>query len=483
MLAEPARTSTRRLSPGCEQSSCAKMYLSMSTSSLRKGAKPFRSRPLALWLLSAGLVSVGCVDLTKPWDKVVAQGGIGGGKGGAGGQILDAAADGTGGAGGAIDTGGLEVGGGLGGIDAIDAPLTGTGGAIDAPFSGAGGAIDAPLSGAGGAIDTGTQVGSGGVLGSGGVGSDAQLGDGGGKDGGAEVARPGTGGTTGTGGATGKGGTTGTGGSTGTGGATGTGGVVGTGGVIGTGGVVGTGGVPGTGGADPLLVGLLAYYPCDSATGTTLPDKSGNGNNGTLSAASISFATPGKVGTGALILAKANSDFVTMPAAMFNGVTDITIATWVKVVTAAQPWPRIFDIGINAKVALNPSTGTNTYTYMNLVPQNESSPPNLVFAITKSGFPGEQQLTNPTPSTGVWQHLAIVLSAGSGSLYVNGALPSPSKPVALRPADLGTIDYAFIGKCQFSHDPFFDGQIDDFRVYNRALSASEIDALSKFTGP
>jgi hypothetical protein len=186
------------------------------------------------------------------------------------------------------------------------------------------------------------------------------------------------------------------------------------------------------------------------------------------------------VGTGALILAKANSGSVTMPPAMFRGVTDITIATWVKVVTA-QNWPRIFDIGINANVALNPSTGTNTYTYMNIVPQNESS--QLVFAITKSGFPGEQQLTNPTPSTGVWQHVAIVLGAGLGSLYVNGALVSASSSVALRPAELGTIDYAFIGKCQFSHDPYFDGQIDDFRVYNRALSASEAQALYQFTGP
>ncbi len=429
----------------------------MTVFSLGNGAKSFRSRLLTLSFLSSWLVSVGCVDLTKPWDNVTAQGGTRGDQGGAGGGIMD-------GAGGAGGTPGQDIVGGLGGIGDVDAPLTSTGGAIDAPFSGVGGGIDAPFSGAGGAsdapktgtggaIDTGTQVGGGGVLGSGGVRVDAPpLGSGGasgGRDGGIDGALPVTGGATGTGG------------------------------VISTGGVVGTGGVPGTGGADPLLVGLLAYYPCDSATGSTLPDKSGKGNNGTLSAAGTSFGT-GKVGTGALILASASSGYVTMPPAMFRGVTDITIATWVKVVTA-QTWPRIFDIGINANVTLNPKTGTNTYTYMNLVPQNESS--QLVFAITKSGFPGEQQLANPTPSTGVWQHVAIVLGAGLGSLYVNGALAIASNSVTLRPADLGTIDYAFIGKCQFSHDPYFDGQIDDFRVYDRALSASEAQALYQFTGP
>jgi hypothetical protein len=78
--------------------------------------------------------------------------------------------------------------------------------------------------------------------------------------------------------------------------------------------------------------------------------------------------------------------------------------------------------------------------------------------------------------------VAIVLNAGLGSLYINGVLAIASSSVTLRPADLGTIDYAFIGKCQFSVNPYFDGQIDDFRVYNRALSASEAQALYQFTG-
>ena len=44
---------------------------------------------------------------------------------------------------------------------------------------------------------------------------------------------------------------------------------------------------------------------------------------------------------------------------------------------------------------------------------------------------------------------------------------------------LGNIDYAFIGRSQFGEDPYFDGMIDDLRIYNRALSAEEIH---DFTG-
>ena len=82
-----------------------------------------------------------------------------------------------------------------------------------------------------------------------------------------------------------------------------------------------------------------------------------------------------------------------------------------------------------------------------------------------------------------WKHVAIVLGSGQSHLYVDGALVTNTSTITLRPADLGTIDYAFLGKSQFGADPYFDGKIDEFRVYNRALSAAEIQALYQFAGP
>jgi len=32
-------------------------------------------------------------------------------------------------------------------------------------------------------------------------------------------------------------------------------------------------------------------------------------------------------------------------------------------------------------------------------------------------------------------------------------------------------------------DPYFDGQLDEVRVYRRALSAAEVQTLAQFTGP
>ena len=239
-----------------------------------------------------------------------------------------------------------------------------------------------------------------------------------------------------------------------------------------------------------LPSGLLAYYPCESASGTTLPDKSGNGHDATLSTGSSPDGGPAASGTGfsigsggkvgnALTLAKAGYGYVSVPPAVFNGATAITIATWIKV-TTAQNWQRVFDVGINAHINANTRTGTK---YFNLVSQNDSNPSQLAFAITTNGFASEQMLhgTALAPSDG-WKHVAVTLDGSRGTLYVDGQSVATDPAVTLRPSDLGAIDYAYIGKSQFGADPYFDGQIDEFRVYGRALDATEIQTLAQLTG-
>jgi len=435
-------------------------------------------RALATLAVVSALCLVGCVDLTEPWKQKATPAGTGGAGGGArieagagGAGEMDAAADGSGGA--------------------IDSGLAGSGGGIDL---GAGGAIDLGPSGTGGAIDAHADIP---ISGTGGVAT-------GGMDGsatGGSISR--TGGATGRGGATATGGTKATGGTTGTGGTKATGGATASGGVTGSGGRIGTGGATGTGGtmapdAGPDLTpdlspdtstlgtGLVAYYTCESASGTTLADVSGNGNHGTLSAglppdggtapigSAYSFAS-GKVGN-ALVLSKAGYGYVSLPPAVFAGLSNITIATWVHVTTSLA-WQRIFDVGINANAYNSLPTGTK---YMNLTPRNTDG--NLRFSITSDGFSREESLNTTNLATGVWKHLTIVLSGGNGWLYIDGAQAN-TDPTVLTPAGLGAIDYAYLGKSQFGVDPYFDGMIDEFRVYNRALSATEIAALAAFIGP
>jgi len=244
--------------------------------------------------------------------------------------------------------------------------------------------------------------------------------------------------------------------------------------------------------ANPLLVGLEVYYNFESATGTDLPDMSGKGNNGTLSIgippdggtapSGLGYElVAGKAGLGqALAVHKAGLGYVRVPTAVFANATDITISVWVNI-TASQNWPRILDVGVTPTPYLFGNTATGT-KYLNMVPKTMGS--NMLFSITTNGYNNEQTLSAPSLATGTWTHLAVVLAAGAGgTLYVNGTSAATNTSLSLRPSpDLATIDYAFIAKSRFDADPPFDGIVDEFRVYGRALSAAEILALYNFTG-
>jgi hypothetical protein len=49
--------------------------------------------------------------------------------------------------------------------------------------------------------------------------------------------------------------------------------------------------------------------------------------------------------------------------------------------------------------------------------------------------------------------------------------------MTLRPSSLGNTNRNWLGRSQYTGDAYLDGQIDQFQIYNRALSSSEVLAL------
>ena len=90
-------------------------------------------------------------------------------------------------------------------------------------------------------------------------------------------------------------------------------------------------------------------------------------------------------------------------------------------------------------------------------------------------------MTTPAAlSTGAWHHLAVTLGAGAtytGTLYIDKWRWAPTPRMTLRPSDLGRHTEQLDRQIAVPHDPYFDGFIDDFRIYKRALTAAEITAL------
>jgi hypothetical protein len=175
--------------------------------------------------------------------------------------------------------------------------------------------------------------------------------------------------------------------------------------------------------------------------------------------ASASYVA-GKVGSNALAL-NGTSGFVQLPATVANH-NQITVATWVYWNGGAN-WQRLFDFGNDETqgMFLTPKSAANV----------------LRFGIRSNGV--YEFIDAPALPTGVWTHVAVTLGAGGGRLYVNGQQVGQSTTMTLRPTDIMPVAN-YIGRSQFA-DPLLNGRVDDFSIYNYALSATDIAALAQTT--
>lgn len=203
-----------------------------------------------------------------------------------------------------------------------------------------------------------------------------------------------------------------------------------------------------------------AHLRFDETTGSTATDASGNGWNGTLVGGST--WTTGRINNAVSLSGTTN--YATLPTGVVAGLNNFTVSAWVKLNNATN-WPRIFNFG----------TGSTSFMY--LLPRNGSG--NAQFGITTSGWNGQQQInTNYTFPTGTWTHVAVTLSGTAGTVYVNGTVVGTNSAMTLNPSSLGITTQNYIGKSYLGSDPYLNGLVDEFQIYGRALSATEISALA-----
>jgi DUF1680 family protein len=212
-----------------------------------------------------------------------------------------------------------------------------------------------------------------------------------------------------------------------------------------------------TGGTTPPPA-FVAHWQFDETSGTSAADATGNGKTATLNGGATWVA--GRSGNAVNL--SGTSQYVSAPAGILAGATAVSIATWVRLDTVST-WARLFDFG------------TGTTANMFLVPSAGST---ARFAITSSGAGGEQRINAPSAlPTGAWTHVAVTVGGGVGILYVNGAEVARNSAMTLTPSSLGSTTQNWIGRSQYSGDPYLDGAVDSFRVYSRVLTASEVNAF------
>ena len=212
--------------------------------------------------------------------------------------------------------------------------------------------------------------------------------------------------------------------------------------------------------ASSTVSDLTLRFKFDETSGTVAEDYSGNGWDGTLVNGPV--WTAGRIENGVSL--DGTNDYVDLADGVLNGLTEFTAATWVYL-DSRSDWTRIFDFG------------TGTSVNMFLTPKNGGDG-NLRYAITTSGGGGEQRInTSYVFPLRTWTHVAVTWEGNVGILYVNGSEVGRNNSMTLNPSSLGATTQNYLGKSQYA-DPYLDGRLDDFRVYNRALNPAEINEVS-----
>lgn len=206
--------------------------------------------------------------------------------------------------------------------------------------------------------------------------------------------------------------------------------------------------------------GLAAHWRFDESAGTTAADASGNNNAGTLSNGPVWAA--GKVG-GALTFDGVDDQVNVPHAASLNpGAGSLTLAAWIKTSSAGNMvvFAKGQDLG-------GGSPKLNLHILGGRVEGRLYS--STVFL----NLPASTRLVND----GAWRHIALVVdrAAQRADYYIDGTKEGINADIS----SVGSIDNANaveIGR-KLAVWPF-SGQIDDLRLYTRALSASEIQSLA-----
>lgn len=213
--------------------------------------------------------------------------------------------------------------------------------------------------------------------------------------------------------------------------------------------------------ASAVDASLVAWYTFDEGSGTIAHD-SANIHNGTVYGAT--WAT-GKIG-GAMRFNGSNSYVSVSSNAELNITGDITIAAWVNFFKGGDD----SDMSQQAIVTkcINNGAYNNPYdfrTSAQVVPELE--------LIRANGYTHEQSSNFTYIPLNSWHHVAVVAQGAVVNFYVDGILTEMvwNEPHLISPP-VGNNYPMLIGAR--NDGLFFDGLIDDVRIYNRALTATEI---------
>jgi len=255
----------------------------------------------------------------------------------------------------------------------------------------------------------------------------------------------------------------------------------------------GTNGLSGSGGSGvviiryknnstyPILkdINPILWYKFDDSVSSILNDTIASSNNLINSGSTydnINFVK----GNGSIKFIASSSQYATFPNnfnwSTINATNGISFSWWARNNSSSGGWARIWDFGNKN------STADGGCRYV-MVSKNGAST-DLRFEITN---PVEFNYGNTSSynfvTSGVnyydgnWRHYVwTITSTGIWNIYINNIKILDNSLRIPIPTMSGNI-LNYLGKSLYNNDGYYDGNIDDFRIYNFVLSSSQITEL------
>jgi len=209
--------------------------------------------------------------------------------------------------------------------------------------------------------------------------------------------------------------------------------------------------------AFPDLVGFWAF---EESTGTTAYDSSENHNDGIIYGPT---STSGK--SGLAFQFDGTDDYITIPtSASLDAITDeITLIAWIKIPASSRH--SIFERWLCGDVEersfeLDVKIGK------------------VWFGLSGDGTNNDSQslLSSLAVPSDTWTHVAATSDGSTMKIYINGVLDPDTKtsPSTIHPSAADV----HIGRWEFTSNDWyypFNGTMDEAKIYNRALSAQEVE--------
>jgi len=213
----------------------------------------------------------------------------------------------------------------------------------------------------------------------------------------------------------------------------------------------------------PAPVGEVLYLQMNS----NMDDASGNGNNG--SCTECPTLTTDRFGNADSAYAfDGVNDYITVPNSNSLNIsgTNISISLW------ANPVNTSVDMGILAKGWMENEMTDPFYQYAIEINQNGDESYDFYFGNSSSSLQGPLGSGNGA-NYGNWEHIVFTYDGSAVKHYIDGVeVRSQTETDAL----VARGNLLIIGADAAQNQPF-QGSLDDIRIYDRTLDATEVTAL------